>query len=157
LEAASILRHGDPVEFVHPLIRRAVEAGMPEVGVGQLHARAARLLWAAGEPPGSVAQHLVASPGSGDGRVSAVLADQGLEALDAGSPAAALRLLRRALDEPPPADQRDELLISLARAERAVGELESAKAHLEEALDSPDRIVAVTAAAELFDVLDAAN
>jgi DNA-binding CsgD family transcriptional regulator len=157
LEAASILRHGDPVEFVHPLIRRAVEAGMPEVGVGQLHARAARLLWTAGEPPGSVAQHLVVSPGSGDGRVSAFLAVQGREALDAGSPAAALRLLRRAHDEPPPADQRDELLISLARAERAVGELEAAKAHLEEALDSPDRIVAVTAAAELFDVLDAAN
>ena len=52
LEAASIVRHGDPVEFVHPLIRRAVEAGLPEVAVGELHARAARLLWAHGEPPG---------------------------------------------------------------------------------------------------------
>ena len=77
LEAASIVRHGDPIEFVHPLIRRAVEAGMPEVAVGELHARAARLLWAGGEPPGSVAQHLVASPGSGDAHVSAFLADQG--------------------------------------------------------------------------------
>ncbi len=157
LEAASILRHGDPVEFVHPLIRRAVEAGLPEVHVGELHARAARLLWASGEPAGTVAQHLVVSPGAADPRVSEFLAEQGDEALEAGSNAAALRLLRRALDEPPPADQRGRILISLGRAELAQGELEAAASHLEDALDSSDRPIAVTATAELFDVLIAAG
>ncbi len=157
LEAASIVRHGDPIEFVHPLIRRAVEAGMPEVAVGELHARAARLLWAGGEPAGSVAQHLVASPGSGDEQVSAFLADQGREALEAGSVAAAVRLLRRALDEPAPVGQRGQILVQLGRAEHASRELDEARRHLEIALESPDRAVAMSAAGELIDVLMDAN
>jgi hypothetical protein len=40
---------------------------------GELHARAARILWSTGEDPGSVAQHLLAAPGSGDPAVSAYL------------------------------------------------------------------------------------
>ena len=157
LEAASIVRHGDPVEFVHPLIRRAVEAGMPEVAVGELHARAARLLWAHGEPPGTVAQHLVASPGSGDERVSAFLADQSLVALESGSSAVAARMLRRALEEPAPPDQQGPLLVRLGCAEHAQHDLTSARRHLEEALEHEDRPVALSAAAELFDVLLDAN
>lgn len=157
LEAASIVRHGDPIEFVHPLIRRAVEAGMPEVAVGELHGRAARLLWAHGEPPGTVAQHLVASPGSGDDRVSAFLADQARVALESGSSAVAVRMLRRALEEPAPADQQGTLLVRLGCAEHAQHDFDSARRHLEEALDHEDRLVALSAAAELFDVLLDAN
>lgn len=153
LEVSSILTHGDPVEFLHPLIRRAVESGLPEVAVGELHARAAQLLWQNDEPAGSVAEHLVVSPGSGDARVSAFLAEQGHEALASGSVAAAVRLLRRALDEPAPADQRDLLLVRLGRAEVAHGRLEAAQTHLREALESADRAVALTAAAELIDVV----
>ena len=48
LEAASILGSGDPVEFLHPLIRSAVEETLPQVSIGGLHARAARLLWSRG-------------------------------------------------------------------------------------------------------------
>ena len=66
LEVASILEHGDPVEFLHPLLRAAVEAELPDVVLGELHARAARLLWLVRRAAGSVAQHLVNSPGSGD-------------------------------------------------------------------------------------------
>ena len=68
LEVASILQHGDPVEFLHPLLRAAVEAELPDVARGELHARAARLLWLSGEAPESIALHLVNSPGSGDDR-----------------------------------------------------------------------------------------
>jgi len=157
LEAASIVRHGDPVEFVHPLIRRAIEAGLPEVAVGELHARAARLLWAGGEQAGSVAQHLVASPGSGDEQVSAFLADQARVALEAGSSAVAIRMLRRALEEPAPADQQGSLLVRLGCAEHAQRDLGSARRHLEEALEDEDRSVSLAAAAELFDVLVDAN
>ena len=104
LEVASILQHGDPVEFLHPLVRAAVEAELPEVVEGELHARAARLLWLSGEPPESVAQHLVNSPGSGDAEVAAFLAEEGEAALEAGSVALATQLLDRALEEPAPAD-----------------------------------------------------
>ncbi len=100
LEAASVLSHGDPVEFLHPLIRAAAEKSLPAVAVGELHARAARVLWSSGAPPSQVVQHLVESPGSGDARVSGFLSEQGLAALESGSMAVAAQLLRRALDEP---------------------------------------------------------
>jgi DNA-binding CsgD family transcriptional regulator len=153
LEVASILQHGDPVEFLHPLLRAAVEAELPDVVKGELHARAARLLWLSGEPPESVAQHLVSSPGSGDAEVAAYLAEQGEVALEAGSIGLATRLLRRALEEPAPADERPRILLGLGRAEHAQAELAAGRDHLTAAMESDDRSVVLTAAAELFDVL----
>ncbi len=153
LEVASVFAHGDPVEFLHPLLRAAVEAVLPDVVSGELHARAARILWYTGEDPGAVAQHLVASPGSGDAAVSAYLCEQGQAALEAGSVAVATRLLRRALDEPAPAEQRDRILFHLGQAEHVALDLGPAREHLETALDSEDRGVALQAACELFDVL----
>jgi DNA-binding CsgD family transcriptional regulator len=153
LEAASILRHGDPVDFVHPLIRNAVEKTLPDVMVGQLHARAAATLRAEGATPSAVAQHLLAAPGSGDPGIAGFLIEQGRVALDAGSFAVARRLLRRALDEPPAIADRDALLVSLARAEHAYGDLDDARAHLEGVLEAGEREVRLEAAAELFDVL----
>ncbi len=157
LEVASVFAHGDPVEFLHPLLRAAVEAELPEVMAGELHARAARILWSAGEDPGAVAQHLLASPGSGDTAVSAYLRAQGETALDAGSAAAARRLLQRALDEPAPADQRDIILLWLGRAERLDMEVAAAREHLETVFRSAERAVALEAAADLFALLDETN
>jgi DNA-binding CsgD family transcriptional regulator len=157
LEVASVFAHGDPVEFLHPLLRAAVEAELPDVVSGELHARAARILWYTGEDPGSVAQHLVASPGSGDAAVSAYLCEQGQSALEAGSVAVAKRLLQRALDEPAPPEQRDGILLWLGRAEHMALDLEAAREHLEAAFASSDRAVALAAAGDLFDVLDDAN
>ncbi|MDX6358517.1 MAG: hypothetical protein QOH37_1571 [Nocardioidaceae bacterium] len=153
LEVASILQHGDPVEFLHPLLRAAVEAELPDVVKGELHARAARLLLLSGEPPESVGLHLVNSPGSGDAEVAAFLLEEGEAALEAGSIALATQLLLRALEEPAPAEQQPRILVALGRAEHALGRLAAARAHLQAAMDSEDRPVVLTAAAELFDVL----
>jgi DNA-binding NarL/FixJ family response regulator len=153
LEVASILQHGDPVEFLHPLLRAAVEAELPDVVQGELHSRAARLLWFSGEPPESVALHLVNSPGSGDAEVAAFLTDEGEAALEAGSIALATQLLRRALEEPAPADERPRISVALGRAEHALGQLDAARQHLEAVMESHDRSMMLTAAAELFDVL----
>jgi DNA-binding CsgD family transcriptional regulator len=157
LEVASVLAHGDPIEFLHPLLRAAVEAELPDVVSGELHARAARILWYTGEDPGSVAEHMVASPGSGDGAVSTYLCEQGQVALEAGSAAVAKRLLRRALDEPAPPEQRAGILLWLGRAEHRSLELDAAREHLETAFGSPDRAVALDAAGDLFDVLEDAG
>jgi DNA-binding CsgD family transcriptional regulator len=157
LEVASIFGHGDPVEFLHPLLRAAVEAELPDVVSGELHARAARILWYTGEDPGSVAQHLMASPGSGDAAVSAYLRDQGRAALEAGSVEVARRLLTRAHDEPAPPEQRDDILLWLGRADHLALDLDAARRHLGAALDSEDRDVALAAAGDLFDVLDDAD
>ncbi len=153
LEVASILQHGDPVEFLHPLLRAAVEAELPDVARGELHARAARLLWLSGEAPESIALHLVNSPGSSDAEVAAFLTDEGEAALEAGSIALATQLLRRALEEPAPADALPRISVGLGRAEHALGQLDAAREHLEAAMESDDRPVVLTAAAELFDVL----
>lgn len=153
LEVASILQHGDPVEFLHPLLRAAVEAELPDVVKGELHARAARLLWLSGEPPESVALHLVNSPGSGDAEIAAFLTEEGEAALEAGSIALATQLLRRALDEPAPAGERPRILVALGRAEHALNQLDVARQHLEATMESDDRPMMLTAAAELFDVL----
>ena len=153
LEVASILQHGDPVEFLHPLLRAAVEAELPDVARGELHARAARLLWLSGEAPESIALHLVNSPGSSDAEVAAFLTDEGEAALEAGSIALATQLLRRALEEPAPADALPRISVALGRAEHALGQLDAAREHLEAAMESDDRPVVLTAAAELFDVL----
>ena len=118
---ASILGSGDPVEFLHPLIRSAVEETLPQVTIGGLHARAARLLWSRGLPPDDVVQHLLAAPGSGDEQVSEFLTEQGVAAFDTGSMTLAQRLLRRALDEPAPIARRASLLVRLAQAEQALG------------------------------------
>jgi DNA-binding CsgD family transcriptional regulator len=157
LEVASVLAQGDPVEFVHPLLRAAVEAELPDVVAGELHARAARILWYAGDEPGVVAQHLVASPGSGDAAVSTYLCEEGQVALDAGSVEVASRLLQRALDEPAPPEQRDGILLWLGRAEHLRLDLDAAREHLETAFVSPDRMVALEATGDLFDVLDDAS
>ena len=153
LEVASILQHGDPVEFLHPLLRAAVEAELPEVVRGELHARAAKLLWFSREAPESAALHLVNSPGSGDDEVAEFLAEEGEAALEAGSIALATQLLRRALDEPAPPGMLPRILVALGRAEHALGHLEAARRHLGAAMESDARPVVLTAAAELFDVL----
>jgi DNA-binding CsgD family transcriptional regulator len=157
LEVASVFAHGDPIEFLHPLLRAAVEAELPDVVSGELHARAARVLWYTGEDPGTVAQHLMASPGSGDAAVSAYLCEQGQVALEAGSVEVATSLLQRALDEPAPPEQRDGILLWLGRAEHMALDLDAAREHLETAFASSDRMVALEAAGDLFDVLDDAS
>jgi DNA-binding CsgD family transcriptional regulator/tetratricopeptide (TPR) repeat protein len=153
LEAASVLRHGDPIEFMHPLIRAAVEETLTEVEVGDLHARAARLLRSLNAAPNALVQHLVAAPGSGDPDVSAFLLDQGLAALATGSVMVAAQLLRRALAEPAPVHTQPQILIALGRAEHAQGDLDSARMHLGAAMEVGDRRVVLEAAAELFNVL----
>src|SRR5262249_32310899 len=104
-----------------------------------------------------VVPHLVASPASGDAEVSTYLIEQGESALESGAVAVAAELLQRGLDEPPPADERDRVLVLLARAEHATGSLERAIEHVETALAGDDAQVGLSAAAELFDVLNDAG
>ena len=73
LARVDILRAQPPFGFVHPLIRAAVYEALTPAERDSGHARAARLLEAAGAEPERVAAHLLRAPGSGDPRVVAVL------------------------------------------------------------------------------------
>jgi DNA-binding CsgD family transcriptional regulator/tetratricopeptide (TPR) repeat protein len=133
LAAAGIVRTGWPVEFVHPLVRSAVEGDMPAGERSRLHARAAELLAAAGVPEERVAGHLLATYPAGDQHTVEVLARTAQAALAHGAPASAVSYLERALAEPPDAAARPVVLRHLGVAEMRAGRAEAAARHLEEA------------------------
>ncbi|MFT2018193.1 helix-turn-helix transcriptional regulator [Streptomyces sp. 796.1] len=126
-----------PLRFAQPIVRTAVYAHLPLPYRHRAHARAAKALHAAGAPTAQVVPLLVPLPPSGDAWTAGVLAAAGREALEAGDPAAAVPLLRRALNEPAPAADAPELLAGLGGAELRMRDPE-ALAHLGEALEVTD-------------------
>jgi DNA-binding CsgD family transcriptional regulator len=132
-----------PLEFVHPLVRAAVYAGIGPAGRSRQHARAARLLdLEAGSPERVAAQLLRCQPGGDPWAFERLLAAARL-ASARGAADAATMYLRRALDEPPPPRSRPGALLDLAAAEFRNSEPGVAISHLREAmageLDSDQR------------------
>lgn len=134
LTDAHVLGSGRPLRFAHPIMRRAVYEDLPAGRRGLDHARAATILEAAGQPD-RAAVHLLATEPTGDAVVVERLKAVARHALDRGAPAEALALLRRALDEPPPAGERPGTLLALGRAARLAGD-DEAVAYLRDALAS---------------------
>lgn len=132
LAAAEVLGTGQPLSFLHPLLRSAVYADIPPAKRGLLHLNAARLL-AEEIPPERVAVYLLAAPATGDPWVVSVLRAAARHALAAASPDSAVRYLTRALEEPPARDERPRLLVELGEAEAAAG-ADGAVGRLEESL-----------------------
>jgi DNA-binding CsgD family transcriptional regulator len=133
LVRAEVLAAGDRPRFTHPVIRDALEASLDGGDRDRAHRCAARLLHADVAPPGQVAAHLARVQPAGDGWVVARLREAARVATDSGAPQAAAALLDRALAEPPPPEQRAEVLREAARAEVNAGR-ERACVLLEEAL-----------------------
>jgi DNA-binding CsgD family transcriptional regulator len=128
-----ILAATDPIQFLHPVVRDAVEASMTSDERDAGHQAAARLLHEDGARPGRVAAHLVRLQPAGDRWTVLRLREAAEAALAAGAAQAAAELLRRALGEPPPPELRVTVLRALARAEVSAGR-QSACGWLEEAL-----------------------
>lgn len=136
LARAEILRPDLPLEFVHPLVRAAVYLEQPAGERAAGHAAAADALREAGADREQVAKQLLLGRPRGEEWVVAALHDAALEALTRGAPESAAAYLRRALEEPPPADRRGRLLYDLGRAvslndgPRGVAVLQEALEHL---------------------------
>ena len=134
LAAAGLIDDAQPLRFRHPLIRDAVAAGGPSLARAAAHGRAARLLHDRGAPPGRVAAHLLEAPaGGGDPWAVAVLEAAAADARAAGAADAAAAYGRRALREPPRAEDRPALLRRLG-ADGLTAFHPGAPGHLEEAL-----------------------
>jgi DNA-binding NarL/FixJ family response regulator len=117
LARAEILRPESPLGFVHALVRDAVYQELP-LGERELqHERAARVLLDAGAPAEHVAAHLLTAPRRGQEWVAQQLREAGRAAVTRGAPESGVAQLRRALEEPAPADWRPELLMELGLAE----------------------------------------
>ena len=134
---AEILRPDPPLGFVHPLVRDAVyhELPMPERELE--HERAAHALRDAGADDEHVAAQLLLAPRRGAPWVSELLRRAGDASVRKGAAESAVAYLRRALDEPPPAERRTEFLIALGTVE-AVTSGPAAAEHLQEAHDALD-------------------
>ena len=103
LVRARLFGPDDPLSFLHPLIGAAVLADLPPRGRARLHRRAAELLEAERADPGHIAAHLLRTLPAGDPWVSTALRGAARDALVNGESGSAVRLLRRAWSEPPPA------------------------------------------------------
>lgn len=137
LSQLDIVRPERTVEFVHPLVRAAVYAGLRPGELERAHARAARVLADAGAPPERVAAHLLLVPPAQDHQTVAILRDAARRSLHAGDGRAATAHLRRALEEPPRRQDRGDVLFELGSAE-ALTDGQAAVVHLGEALALAD-------------------
>jgi DNA-binding CsgD family transcriptional regulator len=143
LTAAGLVRPGEPLEFVQPIIGQAVHSSIPPHKRSVLHARAARLLAEAGAPIEAIAPHLLAVDPNGDAQLVDVLCEAAGGALAAGAPETAVAYLERALAEPPGEWQRAGVLRLLGRAEVSEHEPragEHLRAALAAAADARERV-----------------
>jgi DNA-binding CsgD family transcriptional regulator len=151
-----ILERDDPPVFLHPVIRDALEASLESDERDAAHRSAGYLLYLDGAPPGQVAAHLALVRPDADSWVVDRLREAAGAALESGAPAAAARLLTRALAEPPRPGDRVAVLREAARVEASLGR-ERAFARLEEAgrlaTDSLERAAVALDVAEAYAAL----
>jgi DNA-binding CsgD family transcriptional regulator len=134
LRRLEVLATEDPVEFVHPLVRRSVYDLLSVTERDAAHTAAAGLLRAAGAPAEAIAAHLGTVRPSGSTTVATTLVEAAQQALARAAPDEALRWFRRALVERASRPPRAAILAQLGNAEVA-GRDPSAIAHLQEALE----------------------
>ncbi|HEY3633964.1 MAG TPA: AAA family ATPase, partial [Caldimonas sp.] len=134
LRRVDVLRSGEPLAFVHPLVRSTVYESLEPGERDGLHRRAAGMLARGGAPRHQVAAHLLATQPSGDHALVAPLREAARHAMAEGAPDVAARYLARALAEPPAAEERAAVLLELGTAE-ALAQPNAAIDHLAQALD----------------------
>src|SRR5215831_17109427 len=113
-----LLRREDPLEFFHPVVRRAVYETLDVVERDAAHRLAAELLLDAGAPPERAAGHLLRVAPQADPFVVSTLRQAAERSLAQGAADAAVRYLARALEEGIDPAARAEVLVELGLAER---------------------------------------
>jgi DNA-binding CsgD family transcriptional regulator len=113
-----LLRRDDPLEFSHPVVRRAVYETLDVVERDAAHRAVAELLLESGFQPESAAGHLVRVAPQSDSFVVSTLRQASDRALAQGAAEAAVGYLSRALDEQIDPAARAEVLVELGLAER---------------------------------------
>lgn len=149
LRRIDVLRTGEPLAFVHPLVRSAVYDGLDPSERDAKHRRAARMHAGARGAIQHVAAHLLAIRPAGDGALVAPLREAARQAMAAGAPEVAATHLERGLAEPPDATELAAVLLELGTAE-ARARPNQALEHLAQALElTQDDPALAVAAVEL--------
>jgi DNA-binding CsgD family transcriptional regulator len=122
---AGLLAHSDRLSSAQPVVQVAVSSSLGPSERAEAHLRAAELLAQEHAPPETVAAHLVEAPRRRNPWVVDTLRAAAASALERGAPGEAVRLLRRALAEPPSREARPRVVLDLGRAEATAGEAQS--------------------------------
>jgi DNA-binding CsgD family transcriptional regulator len=133
LMAENLVEGERELRFVHPLVRSAVYQDLAPPLRQRWHQRAARMLDAEGALLEEVTVHLLTAGPSGDAWVVARLRQAAADARARGAPDVAAICLGRALEEPPSARARADVLFELGSVE-TMQEPRTAVSHLAEAL-----------------------
>ena len=120
-----LLAHSDRLSPAQPIVQVAVSSSLGPSERAEAHLRAAELLAQEHAPPETVAGHLVKAPRRRNPWVVDTLRAAAASALEHGAPGEAVRLLRRALAEPPSRAARPRVMLDLGRAEATAGEAQS--------------------------------
>jgi DNA-binding CsgD family transcriptional regulator len=134
LIARHVLAEGEPLRFSQPVVADALLQTIAGFDLTARHRQAAALLARDGAHDEQIAAHLVRSRPSGDAWSCEILRRAARAALGRGDPSGAVRLLERAVAEPPPRALRGALLVELAQARAATGSPAAIEA-FESALD----------------------
>ena len=116
LARVDLIRIDRPLRFEHPVVRASVYEQIPPPERPSSHRSAADIVAAHRGSPERVAAHLLLSDPAGDPFVVSTLRDAAARSLAQGVSDAAVAYLRRALEEPPAADERPRLLYELGCA-----------------------------------------
>jgi DNA-binding NarL/FixJ family response regulator len=135
LARSEILRPEPPIGFVHPLVRDAVYHELPPGERDLQHGMAAALLQKSGASPDQVAVQLLNAPRRGEPWVANLLREAGWAARRRGAADSAVSFMRRALEEPPPGEQRPELLLELGLTETLTSAPDALE-HLQQAYET---------------------
>ncbi len=128
-EALDVLRCAgvlDGTRFRHPMVRTAVYEHLTAARRSLMHGLAAEILITEGSSLGAIAAHLIRTEPLGSQDTSAILCHAAEDAMRLGTPAAAVRYLRRALQEGADRAHRATMLLALGRAEARSGLAEAA-------------------------------
>lgn len=135
LAGAHLLSADGPLDFAHPIIAHTVESELRPGERARLHAAAARMLRDVGADASRIAHLLTAAEPAGEAWRVDVLRRAAKAAVAGGGSQIAVRLLRRALAEPPAPDERAAVLEDLGTAELRAGD-HAAIEHLRAAADA---------------------
>lgn len=146
LVAADVMEATTHLQFVHPVLRESVLTALPRAQRALAHAHAARILGDSGAPVEQVSAHLLEALPRGDPWAAESLLDSGTDARSRGAPQIAIRLLRRALDEPPPPELHWRVALELGISQAIAGDseaLDTLEQAVEWAQEPSDRTVTV--------------
>ena len=146
LVSAGVVESGGTIRFTHPIVRRAIYDDIFPAERERLHHSAWCKLQERRAPLRQIAAHVMQTQPAADPDATALLRGAASDALALGDAAAAAALLSRAMEEPPAASERGDVLLALGQARARAG-MPEAVAPLRELVEHGEEATEVAAAA----------